>query len=74
MLMLILTGLAQAVALLLAIALTWGVPLYFIAREPSVSEPERKFWMIASILVPWGAFLVFMAIAPIKPENPQHSL
>ncbi|MEO0345706.1 MAG: hypothetical protein AAF229_05565 [Pseudomonadota bacterium] len=71
MLMLLLTSLAQAVAVFLAIALTWGVPLYFISRETHVSAPERKLWMLASIFVPWIAFLVFMAVAPIKTQRPQ---
>ena len=65
MLMLFLTGLAQAVGLLLVVALVWGVPLYFISRERHVPEQERKICLVASIFFPWDSFLAFMLVAPV---------
>jgi len=66
---LILTILTMALYVFLGFALVYGVPIYFIYRDKSVSDSERLLWIIACIVVPWVPFLVFMLIAPVTQRS-----
>lgn len=61
-----LSTLAIALACALWFVLVWGVPIYFINRQPLVTDREKKLWIIASIFLPWIAFLAFVVLAPVK--------
>ncbi len=54
-----------ALSICISLTLIWGVPIYMIYREQHVPENEKLLWIVASILVPWVPFLVFMFIAPV---------
>ena len=54
-----------ALSIGIGVTLVWGIPIYMIYREQYVPENEKLLWIIASILVPWVPFLVFMFIAPV---------
>ena len=51
--------------LLLLLALGYILPAYFIVRDGRVKLLERAFWLLATFLISWFAFLIFLWLAPL---------
>ncbi len=70
MLTILITSFLYVLGFGLTFLLIWGVPTYFIHREQYIPEQEKLLWIIANVVFPWIAFLVFMLVAPITSRTP----
>jgi len=47
----------------------WVMPIILIARSQKVGRQEKLAWIIASLFISWFCLLLFMLIAPLKPDD-----
>ena len=50
---------------ILFFAVAYVLPAFFILRDRRVTMTERALWLVATLLVSWLAFFLFLWIAPV---------
>lgn len=55
--------------LLLALLIAWVIPITIISRSPNVGRQEKLAWIIGSLFISWFCLILFMLIAPLKPND-----
>ncbi|TMO07747.1 hypothetical protein CWB60_07205 [Pseudoalteromonas sp. S327] len=47
----------------------WVMPIILIARSQKVERQEKLAWIVACLFISWFCLLLFMLIAPLKPNK-----
>jgi hypothetical protein len=57
---------------IVALAVFYVLPAYFIIRDQRVQPIERALWLLATLIVSWLAFLLFLFVAPVSSAVTEH--
>jgi len=55
--------------LLIVLFIMWVMPIILIARSQKVGRQEKLAWIVACLCISWICLLLFMLIAPLKPDD-----
>ena len=57
---------------MLTILILYVLPAFFIVRDTRAKPVERAIWLLATLLVSWVAFILFLLIAPLSPADSEN--
>ncbi|KFZ36487.1 hypothetical protein HR45_16020 [Shewanella mangrovi] len=55
--------------LLLVLLFCWLIPITIISRSQNVGRQEKLAWIVATLFISWICLILFMLIAPLKPND-----
>ncbi len=62
--------LGVVISLLVLAFFVWGVPIVFVATDPSIGNKEKAIWVFAIGVGSWFAWFLYRFVAPIL-ERPK---
>jgi hypothetical protein len=57
------------IAILIFIIVFWITPIMMIIKNQETSKKEKALWIFAAFFVSWFAFILFVFIAPVLPND-----
>jgi len=61
--------LSSGIGLFLFIFVFWVTPIAMIMKNQEASKKEKVLWIFAAFFVSWFAFILFVFIAPVFPND-----
>ncbi|HFC30093.1 MAG TPA: hypothetical protein ENJ44_03510 [Oceanospirillales bacterium] len=55
--------------ILLVVALIWVLPIILITMSTRTHGGEKVAWILAIMFISWLAWIFYILLAPIKPDN-----
>ncbi|WP_152561535.1 PLDc N-terminal domain-containing protein [Alteromonas genovensis] len=55
--------------MLIILGVFWFVPLFVIGKSNKVGKNEKLAWILATLFVSWLSFIIYLLLAPLKPND-----